>query len=127
MTTEKKELVFDIENGPPELDLLFALVRGNIMSFTIRTRGISKESDFFIDALISQRDELRSQWVVKGRFWGDGVSSWSSFEFLIDRERREKTRYKLWGEFRAMYDKRTRKGRLVTGNFEVETVSIDIN
>jgi hypothetical protein len=117
MATRKQVLRFSTTDAPPELDFLFALVRGTRIPVTLQKAGVEKKLELNIDGILIFHGN-REKWEIFGRFQGDGKTSWSNFEYGKNEEESERYIFELWSEFRWFYDKRTRKGALETCNFK---------
>jgi hypothetical protein len=112
--TSEQVLSFQIENGPPELDFLFALARGTKVSLTISTEHGKGGMGVFIDGIIMYKTIDRSSFKVFGHFEGDGKKTWSGFPGPNGKK------YYLWGKFRGAYYKTIRKGYVITNNFSLD-------
>jgi hypothetical protein len=80
--------------------------------------------EVYIDGISVNKNDLKERYnlVIQGRFWGDGVKSWSNFQYAMDEQKGLEYWYTLWGEFEATYNKRTRKGVLITKNFKAQEI-----
>lgn len=131
-------LSFKIVDGPPELEFLYSFARrghfinlelmsvppADILTKTLRVYidGLEVSENGRIDpppktenASESERGNAAAGWKIKGHFWGDGQTSWSSFEFYEDEKIRKE--FLLWRGFKGFYNRRTRQGFLETINF----------
>jgi len=122
MAAQNKEtLEFKIVDAPPELNFYFAHASGKSISLTLQTfNGTTKDMEVWIDCLDIPskcvQKKQRNIWEIRGRFYGNGVDSDQRFPYAYSRELITHE-HALWGEFTAVYDKRTRKGMLRTHNF----------
>ena len=120
---EKEELSFCIVNGPPEMDLYFALARGTWVSFKLSFSDTAAERDIYINGIKFEKSywEYRLQMTIKGAFRGNGIDSWSNFAYERDAQKGEEKNIVLWNDCLISYNKRTRKGWLVAKNYKLET------
>jgi len=107
-----KELSFYVANGPPEMDLYFALARGALVSFKLGFSDTMAERDIYINGIKIKNSSLkkREQLIIKGCFRGNGVDSWSNFAYGRDAQQGEEKNIVLWNDCLISYNKKTRKG-----------------
>ena len=117
----KQPLRFEIEDAAPELDFLFAYARRVGVSLTISIDGRQQDTGVFIDSLsvvmaeraYSEKDRDPSPiWNIEGHFYGNGKTSWSTFCHGSCGE------YQLWGGFKGVYNKKTRKGWILVAHWD---------
>ena len=94
---EKEELSFCIVNGPPEMDLYFALARGTWVSFKLSFSDTAAERDIYINGIKFEKSywEYRLQMTIKGAFRGNGIDSWSNFAYERDAQKGEEKKITL--------------------------------
>ncbi len=110
---EKKEaLRLAIVEGPPELDLHYALARRITVPFTFVgvEDGGKREVSVYVDGLKAPSGKDEGDWTLWGHFNADGKGSWVPHP-------NQGIEIYLWGDFLGEYDKRTRLGRINTINY----------